>query len=72
MIPPLHEHGSLSPGIHPATWDEIAARLGHESELRRVPRELLRGLVGVAPRDRPIRIWGEDDVCEAARWRTID
>ena len=36
MIPSFDEHGYLPPGIHPATLDEIEARFGRESELRRV------------------------------------
>ena len=36
MIPDFNDHGYLPPGIHPATLEEIAARFGEESELRRV------------------------------------
>jgi len=50
MIPPFNEHGYLPPGIHPATIDEVEARFGLESELRRVQMESLRWLVGLARR----------------------
>ena len=50
MIPPFDEHGYLPPGIHPATLEEIEARFGHESELRRVQMESLRWLVDIAHR----------------------
>ena len=50
MIPPFDEHGYLPPGVHPATLDEIEARFGRESELRRVQMESLRWLVGLANR----------------------
>ena len=48
MIPSFDEHGYLPPGIHPATLDEIEARFGLESELRRVQMESLRWLVDLA------------------------
>ena len=50
MIPPFDEHGYLPPGVHPATLDEIEARFGRESELRRVQMESLRWLVDLALR----------------------
>jgi hypothetical protein len=50
MIPPFDEHGYLPPGIHPATLDEVEARFGCESELRRVQMESLRWLVDLARR----------------------
>lgn len=50
MIPPFDEHGYLPPGVHPATLDEIEARFGRESELRRVQMESLRWLVDLAKR----------------------
>jgi hypothetical protein len=34
MIPPFNDDGYLPAGTHPATLDEVAARFGHESELR--------------------------------------
>jgi hypothetical protein len=36
MIPAFDEHGYLPAGVHPATLDEVEARFGKESELRRV------------------------------------
>lgn len=50
MIPPFEEHGYLPPGVHPATLDEVEARFGRESELRRVQMESLRWLVDLARR----------------------
>ena len=48
MIPPFNDDGYLPPGIHPATLEEIAARFGQESELRRAEMESLQWLVQVA------------------------
>ena len=50
MIPLFDEHGYLPPGIHPATLDELEARFGRESEVRRVQMESLRWLVDLARR----------------------
>ena len=50
MIPPFNDDGYLPPGIHPATLEEIAARFGQESELRRAEMESLQWLVQVARR----------------------
>jgi hypothetical protein len=50
MIPPFNESGYLPPGIHPATLDEIDARFGQISELRRVQMESVRWLVELAIR----------------------
>jgi hypothetical protein len=50
MIPPFDEHGYLPPGIHSATLDEVEARFGRESEVRRVQMESLRWLVDLARR----------------------
>jgi hypothetical protein len=50
MIPAFDEHGYLPPGIHQATLDEIAARFGQESELRRAQMESLRWLMDLARR----------------------
>ncbi len=50
MIPPFDEHGYLPPGIHPATLEEVGARFGRESEVRRVQMESLRWLVDLARR----------------------
>ena len=49
MIPPLDSDGYLPPGIHRATVEEIKARFGHESELRRVLMESLLWLVEAGP-----------------------
>jgi hypothetical protein len=48
MIPPFEDNGYLPPGIHSATLDEIEARFGRESELRRVQLESLRWLINLA------------------------
>jgi len=50
MIPPFDDEGYLPPGIHLATVEEIRARFGQESELRRVQMESLCWLVDVARR----------------------
>lgn len=50
MIPEFNHDGYLPSGIHPATLQEIAARFGHESELRRVQTESLGWLVDLARR----------------------
>jgi hypothetical protein len=48
MIPSFNEYGYLPAGIHVATLDEVEARFGLESELRRVQMESLRWLVDLA------------------------
>ena len=50
MIPLFDETGCLPPGIHPATLDEIDARFGQVSELRRVQMESIRWMVELAVR----------------------
>jgi hypothetical protein len=50
MIPPFDEFGCLPPGIHPAKLDEIDARFGKQSELRRVQMESVRWMVDLAMR----------------------
>lgn len=50
MIPPCNDEGYLPPGIHRATLEEIAARFGRESEIRRVQMESLRWLIALAHR----------------------
>ncbi len=50
MIPNLNAEGYLPPGLHRATVEEIVARFGRESELRRVQMESLRWLVELARR----------------------
>ena len=52
MIPPADESGYLPPGIHRATLDEIQARFGELSELRRVQMESVRWMVELAVRRR--------------------
>jgi Family of unknown function (DUF6932) len=56
MIPPFEENGYLPPGVHSATLDEVEARFGRESELRRVQMESLRWLVDLARRAGVARI----------------
>lgn len=56
MIPPFDDAGLLPPGIYPATRDEIAARFGAASELRRVQMESIRWLIDVAMRSGVSRI----------------
>ena len=50
MIPAFDDEGYLPPGIHLATVQEISARFGRESELRRVQMESLLWLVELARR----------------------
>ena len=50
MIPSFNDDGYLPPGIHLATLDEIAARFGQDSELRRVQMDSLRWLIDLARR----------------------
>jgi hypothetical protein len=50
MIPPFNDDGYLPPGIHSAPLEEIAARFGQESELRRVQMEAVQWLVELARR----------------------
>lgn len=56
MIPPFNEHGYLPPGIHPATLDEIEARFGVESEIRRAEMQSVRWLVPTAKTAGVLRI----------------
>jgi hypothetical protein len=48
MIPPFNEFGYLPPGVYPAALDEIDARFGQASELRRVQMESVRWMVELA------------------------
>lgn len=48
MIPPFEDNGCLPPGVHPASLDEIDARFGGESEVRRVQMESVRWMVKLA------------------------
>ena len=50
MIPPFNELGYLLPGIHTATLDEIDARFGQATELRRAQMESIRWMVELAAR----------------------
>lgn len=50
MIPHFGDSGCLPPGVHPAALDEIEARFGRESELRRVQMEAVRWMVDLAKR----------------------
>jgi len=50
MIPPFDDSGQLPPGIHAAGLDEIQARFGRQSELRRVQMESVRWMVELALR----------------------
>jgi hypothetical protein len=50
MIPPFDDNGWLPPGVHPATLEEIDARFGQLSELRRVQMESVRWMVELALR----------------------
>ncbi len=56
MIPAFNELGYLPPGIHLATMEEIDARFGELSELRRVQLESIRWMIEVAARAGVIRI----------------
>lgn len=56
MIPPFTDSGFLPPGLHPATLDEIEARFGRASELRRVQMESVRWMVDLARRSGARRI----------------
>jgi len=56
MIPPFDEHGYLPPGVHPATLEDVEARFGYGSELRRVQAESLRWLVDAARRAGVLRL----------------
>lgn len=48
MIPRFEDNGYLPPGIHRATLDEVEARFGHASELRRVQMQSVRWLFDLA------------------------
>ena len=50
MIPRCDDNGYLPPGIHAASLEEIEARFGRESEIRRVQMQSLRWLVDLAKR----------------------
>jgi hypothetical protein len=50
VIPDFDENGCLPPGVHTASLDEIGARFGRSSELRRVQMESVRWMVELAIR----------------------
>ncbi len=56
MLPVLGEDGYLPPGLHLATMEEIAARFGQQSEMRRVQMESLVWLVDLSRRSGVQRI----------------
>jgi hypothetical protein len=50
MLPDFDEHGNLPSGIHRATFEEIVARFGWQSDLRRVETESLGWLIELVRR----------------------
>lgn len=50
MIPEFNDDGYLPPGVHQATLEEIAGRLGREPELRQAQTESLRWLLDLSKR----------------------
>jgi Family of unknown function (DUF6932) len=50
MIPPFMDNGYLPPGIHIATLEEVEARFGRESEIRRVQMQSIHWLLDIAKR----------------------
>jgi hypothetical protein len=48
VIPEFNDVGYLPPGVHLASLDEIAARFGHESEIRQAQMDSIRWLVELA------------------------
>ena len=48
VIPEFNDVGYLPPGVHLASLDEIAARFGHESEIRQAQMDSVRWLVEMA------------------------
>ncbi len=50
MIPAFNDDGYLPAGVHPPTMEEVTARFGQETELRRVQMESLGWLVDAARR----------------------
>jgi hypothetical protein len=50
MIPPFDDFGFLPPGVHLATLNEIQARFGSHSEVRRAQMESVRWMVELAQR----------------------
>ena len=56
MIPPFDDRGYLPPGVHAASLEEVEARFGRESELRRVQMESVRWLADIARRAGVVRL----------------
>jgi hypothetical protein len=56
VLPDFNDDGYLPPGVHLATFDEVAVRFGEESELRRVQLESLRWLIDLARRAGVLRL----------------
>ena len=56
MIPAFNDDGYLPEGVHLATMEEVAARFGQETELRRVQMESLGWLVEAARRAGALRL----------------
>lgn len=56
MIPPFDDNGYLPIGLHRATVDEVEARHGLESEIRRVQMQSVRWLVDLAKRAGIVRL----------------
>jgi len=56
VIPKFNDVGYLPPGIHLASLDEIAARFGEESELRRAQMDSVRWLVEMTKRAGILRV----------------
>lgn len=51
MIPEFDENGNLPPGVYLATIDEIEAKFGRESEVRRAGMQSLMWLLDLVRRD---------------------
>jgi Family of unknown function (DUF6932) len=56
LIPPFEDSGYLPAGVHPGTLEEIEARLGRESELRRAQMDSIRWMIDLAARAGVLRI----------------
>jgi len=56
LIPPFNADGFLPPGLHRASLQEVAARFGQQSELRRVQMESIGWLYDSARRAGVVRL----------------
>lgn len=56
MIPAFDEQGYLPPGVHKAKMEEIEARFGRSSELRRVQMESVKWMTRLAKRSGVLRV----------------